>query len=534
MSGRPHPHNNPTDTACRQPPLWLYLHFPTLQLDLLCDNEPAHDMAQVASAPVKPPARHALPLVLINEQHQVNQANALAQQAGIKTGMSLAQACALAADLQVRAWQAGLEQQQLQQIAQQLYQYIADIALAPPTALWIRLDPMLKLYKTLPDLLAKLWQPLDALGLHYQAGLAPTAAAARLFALSEPPIRLTDVKQLVTQLAPLPIKLLPVPTELLQQLNRLGIERLGQWLNLPTAELARRFPQQLATLRQELLGEQATPLQFIQPASSFTRSLELLWHTEQQQQLLAPLQLLLRQLQQFLQRGNRRCSSTRLLLHIPDGQDLTLQISAPKPLQLQQHWFALWQQKLSNLQLTGSVSRLTLDANDFCQQPAESPDLLAHYAGNTDPYQLFALLQARLGEEKVRHPGFYASWLPQQANLVSRHAVLNADDRSEPLALLLPATLRSAQNAPRPAFLYPTALPLPDGQRNSVSAGAAHLLQALKAPVQLQPGTERINSQWWLDNSHTVDYRIGYSPNGQWLWLCREAGGAWQLQGLFA
>lgn len=525
--------------ADRQQPLWLYLHFPTLQLDLLQIGQFSESKDTSAAMNTATPAssllRNPLPLVLVNEQHRVIQANPSALAAGIKTGMSLAQACALSASLQVRAWQAKLEQQQLRQIAEQLYEFTADIALAPGCALWLRLDPMLKLYKSLPALLQQLWQPLDAVGLHYQAGLAPTAAAARLFALVSPPIQLTDPTQLQQTLAPLPIRLLPVGAELQQQLHRLGIERLGQWLDLPAAELAKRFPKQLASYRQELLGNQSPSLQFIQPTSSFTRRLELLWHTDQQQYLLAPLAVLFRQLQHYLQRGNRRCSSTSLLLQIPDGEDLLLHISAPRALQLQQHWFALWQQKLSTLRLTGSVSSLTLQASDFCQQPAVAPDLLAHYSGDTDPYQLLALLQARLGEEKVHQPGLCASWLPDQANQPTQRPAYQTDGKAgQPPEL--PATLCNAQHAPRPAFLYQEPQPLASIPINSrpLATDSGLCLYKSAPQLQLQPGTERVCSQWWQDNSKTIDYRIGYSQSGQWLWLCREAGGAWQLQGLFA
>jgi protein ImuB len=521
--------------ASGQPPLWLYLYFPTLQLDLLCHF--ATDSADQDETRAAVRLANHIPLVLVNAQHQVVQANQPAQRAGIQQGMPLAQACALAANLQVRAWQASQEQQQLQQIAEQLYELTADIALAMPTALWIRLDPMLQLYKTLPALLKKLYQPLDVLQLRYQAGLAPTAAAARLFALSSPQIQLTDPEQLPNTLAPLPIKLLPVPAQLVQQLSRLGIEYLGQWLNLPSAELATRFPRQLARLKEELLGGTIPVLQFIQPAKGFERSLELLWYTDQQQQLLAPLQLLLRQLQQYLQKADQRCHRTRLVLKIPDGDDVILHIAPPRALQLQQHWFALWQQKLSTVQLSGHVTRLTLHASDFCQQPAAGPDLLAQYGTDTDPYQLLALLQARLGPEKVRQPGFCASWLPDQANHPSSSAVYQMD-RAErkPAALTLPPVLRVAQHAPRPAFLYAEPQPLAPSKHNakSLDGGKSFDLAETCAALQLQKGTERVSGQWWLDNNKTVDYRIGYSLTGQWLWLCREAGKQWQLQGLFA
>lgn len=66
--------------------LWLYLHFPSLQLDSLFSGEKQDEH----------------PLIIVDEKtHKVIQANGLALDSGITLGMGLASAAALNHQLQV-------------------------------------------------------------------------------------------------------------------------------------------------------------------------------------------------------------------------------------------------------------------------------------------------------------------------------------------------------------------------------------------------------------------------------------------------
>lgn len=69
--------------------LWLYLHFPSLQLDTL--------FAEKDHSPI-----------CIIEQHKVVQANQAALEAGIQLGTGLASAASLCSELQVAAYEPNL------------------------------------------------------------------------------------------------------------------------------------------------------------------------------------------------------------------------------------------------------------------------------------------------------------------------------------------------------------------------------------------------------------------------------------------
>lgn len=477
--------------------LWLYLYFPRLQLDLLKAASPCQAQPQV---------------LLDAKSHRVKQADALASAKGIHSGMSLAQACALAADLQVRSWQAALEQQQLQHIADALYQYCADLALAPPTALWLRLDPMLALYKSLPVLLEQLFAVLQLYALDYRAGIAPTAQAARLCALTSPSLQLTEPVQLPVALQQISIQLLPLEPKVLAQFSRLGITTIGQWLALAPAALSRRLPVEVQRLREEILGQRPATLSMWQPAAVFQQRLELYWHTELVQQLEKPLHLLLRQLQQFLQRSNQRCFQTELILEVQDQAALQLVLHSPQALGQASQWLRLWQQKLSPLALPAPVVAIRLRADQLTTQAQQTAALDSENPSQSEPLLLLGLLQARLGELKVRQPQPPTGW-QATCEAIPTTPFLTADKSAA--AALLPALLQSAVHTPRPVFIYDTP-------------------QACPLNIHWQPGLERLHSQWWQAPSPATELRIGLSPEGRWLWVSRQQHSAWQLLGVFA
>ena len=90
---------------------WLYLYFPSLQLDSLLHQQAYHQAC-----------------VLVHK-NQVVQSNPEARQLGIKIGTGLAQAALLCAHIKLIAYQAKQEQRLLSQLAQRLYQTSATLYL---------------------------------------------------------------------------------------------------------------------------------------------------------------------------------------------------------------------------------------------------------------------------------------------------------------------------------------------------------------------------------------------------------------------
>ena len=522
--------------------LWLYLYFPQLQLDLL----PQLQMDTAAPDLSKP-------VVLLHQQQLlVQQVNPAAQALGIRRGQSLAHACALCATLQVLPWQRELEQQLLEMLAQDCYQLCADLALASPDALWLRLDPMLQLYGGLNAFLSQLEQLLQQRpGLHFQYGCAVTAEAARLLCLSQPgQIAPTPAAQ-QSALSQCPVTLLDLAPALLQQLQRLGIAQLGALLRLPLSELSRRFGAELQHYLQQIQGQLPPLLQYYLPPEQFCARLELWYQIEHHPQLLAPLRHLLQQLQQYLQRRAQRCYQLQLELSLRDQPPLCLTLHSPQAEAQAERWLTLWQLKLESLTLAAPVFAMQLQASQYCKEEQHSADLYQGKQGQYSPLQLVGLLQAKLGAEQVRRPTEHAAFLPelagsslalQQAGENTTASQLTVPQRQTPqvqqspplyatavhtsaasarppkpdsLTTLSPTALAAAGAPHRPAFLFTTPVPL-------------------QQQVQLMPGLERIQSHWWQGQAQARDYLTARSSDGRWLWLYRTQQQQWFIHGVFA
>lgn len=138
--------------------VWIYLHFPALQLDALYSDESDKPLAIVESTRFK-----------------VVQCNTLAEEQGIQHGMGLGSASALCHQLQVHPYDEKIEQQTLHDIAQWLYMVTSDIALFPPQGILLKATDMLSLYGGLEMYWQRVSEHLNQLGFRYfySSGFSP-------------------------------------------------------------------------------------------------------------------------------------------------------------------------------------------------------------------------------------------------------------------------------------------------------------------------------------------------------------------------
>jgi protein ImuB len=537
--------------------LWLYLHFPALQLDSLFQSQPQTAPSTTINSELAMPLQAALPLCLLDSSSLlIKQLNIAALQQGIQTGMTLSMASALCHDLQVLPYQEEQELLYLQQIAALLYQISADIALDPPAALWLRIDPMLALYAGLQPYLTTLKQQLTTLQLQYHFAVANTAAAAQLLCFSQPDFVSDQPELIAVALRACPLQLSQLRQtstgqRTLQQLQAMGIASLGQLLAIPRSELSRRFCAELIVLLDQISGHRPTVSQFYQPPEQFCQSLELLYQLEHSQQLQAPLSYLLQRLQNYLQLRDQHCYQLQLQLELRDHPPLMLSLQSACGEYQHARWLALFQLKLQQLKLPAPLLKMQLSASQTTARDGDNLSLFdarscdgtaavnqqlsqpqpSTTVSTADALRLRSLLTAKLGAERVQQPSLHADHRPELAN--SSHQtglqavagngnvhqqLVNRAGLSSQLSAKLPPQVRAA-NKPHPLTLRPSLLlaqPIP-----------------LRMQLQLQPGLERITTGWWDQNPIQRDYYIGRNSDGQWCWAFKNANG-WYLQGYFA
>ncbi|MCY7295783.1 Y-family DNA polymerase [Alteromonas sp. a30] len=473
-------------------PLWLYLHFPSIQLDTLYSSE----------------AQRHQPIAILNtHKNQVCQRNRIAKERGITLGMGLANAAMLEPDLSVIPYQVKAEENKLQEIADTLYQVTSDIHLFKPNGLLLRIHNMLNLYGGLSAYWAALRLQLNATGIRYNYATGYAPLCARLLARRRHNV-ISDEKQHIQNLLhQSPIEATDLPPRNIAQLKRVGIHKVGELLQQPRKSLTKRFDIKFINYLGRLNGELQHPIEFYQPKEHFHRYLTLLFDVEHKEQLISPLRKLLDDLEHFLRFRELLTEQLIFTLHQRDEPAQCFKVGSVSGDDKASSWLPLIELKLEKIQLSAPVFAIEVEAGNTQPKSAEINDLFSANVIGISYAQLISLLSARLGESALLHPQIVNDHRPEYASQY-REAL---QPTLEPLSL----QLAQEKARLRPSFLLKTPLPLQE-------------------KTQLIYGPERISTGWWDDNAITRDYFIARTPQGRFYWVYRTPSLSWFVHGIFS
>lgn len=463
--------------------LWLYLHFPRLQLDTLFSKS------------------NASPICILHK-NRIVQLNDAAKEVGLKVDMGLGYAATLSNDLQVYPYNINTEQKRLAEIAQHLYTYTADISLSPPKGLLLKVTDMLALYEGLNRYWQAIKTPLDELELSYHFATGYSPYCARLLAQEEIDIITNDNDMIEDYIHNSLLSATELTTKSVEKLARVGIHRLKELLHIDMPEVARRFDIELVNYVGKLTGKFKHPVEYYSPPEHFHRELELLFELDKVQWLEKPLHKLFVQLETFLKHRDQVAYELTLTLLQRDEQEKPKEI----PLTSAQgeyradKWQTLSQLTLESVQLSSPVVGICLSAVRIGYRPAEKNDLFDGKKGEFTSQELISLLQAKLGKSAVKGISLTSDPRPEYAT-----------------QLCTPLSRDSVKNKPkqiRPSVLFPTPV-------------------LLQEKISLIQGPERIVTGWWDAQTVTRDYFIARGVKGQWLWVFKTPQREWFIHGVF-
>ncbi|MEF1310060.1 DNA polymerase Y family protein [Vibrio mytili] len=464
--------------------LWIYLHFPRLQLDALF----AENQTQ--------------PVVIVESQRcRIIQYNDEAKRQGIKLGMGLGSAASLCRDLQVHPYHPQAEQNKLYEVAHWLYLITSDVVLMPNQGILLRATPMLSLYEGLENYWCKVYSHLATLTLSFQFGCGFSPLSAKLMALSGSNQLSEDKDALQASLNTLPLTLTDLSPSIITKLQRVGVNTLQGLLELPLQDIARRFDIDLVNYVGRLTGQFKHPVDFYHPTESFQVYLELLFELENVQWIEKPLAKLLLQLETFLKLRDKVAFELCLTLHQRDNYVQHLSLTSAQGDYLCQRWQTLASLSLESLTLNGPVVGLSLQVVRYGEPLNTALDLFAGQKGQVSDLELLSLLQAKLGKGSILKPQIACDPRPEKA------CQYRAADEPNVHLSSIPQLLR-------PAMQLSTPMPLQE-------------------QVSLVRGPERIVSGWWDGDEIMRDYYIAHTQQGRWLWVFRDQHKRWFLHGYF-
>jgi protein ImuB len=474
--------------------LWIGIHLPRLPLETLLRGSPRPEAWAVV------------------ERERIVLADRKARSRGVREGMLVTAALALAPQLRTLVRDAAAETESLLGIAAWAAQFTPSVALDFPAGLALEVEGSLKIFGGLENILTRVREGLDAMGYSATVAAAPVAKAAGWLACSGTN-GVIDASALRPSVEALPVSLLRCDEETLRALNALGVSTMGDLLALPREGIGRRFGQELLDELDRGLGTLADPRSYFVPPPRFHAVLELPAEVTHAEALLFAGRRLLTQLEGYLAArcGGVQRFNFRLAHREGPATEVTVGLVAPS--RDSSHFALLLREQLGRLVLRDPVRSLVLQASDVMPLAGTAQSLLAEdKSAPGDWPRLIEKLRSRLGSESVQAIVATADHRPEKASRAH-------DPASKQLRLELPQP-----PGERPFWLLDAPRPLEE-------IGAA---PHYTGPLTLLAGPERIEAGWWDGEEAARDYFIARTPDDSLVWVYREPARGWFLHGLFA
>ena len=521
--------------------LWIALTLPQLPLDTVLRLQPRPaDGLPACQAPL-----------VVTHKKRVGWCNPAALEAGIRLGMSEANAWSMAANLLVRPRNPLQEQQALQEAALWTLHFTPHVSLAPSLQGWgllAEVAPSLRLFDGLQKLQARLAHGIAELGLQACWATAPTATGAWLMAQAAPLRSLEAVldmqsalsmTQASTLLDALPLHVLDSAQVHLATLTGIGCATLGHLRRLPRAGLARRFGKALLTEIDRAYGNEVQVHRWYKAPETIDLKLELPARVDSTDALLFAARRLLLQLTGWLTARHAAVAGITLWLHheplhrrgegnTARSTPVTILLAAPS--RDADHLGLLLRERLAHVTLVAPVVEIALVADQIATQATPNTELFPTLANDTENIgRLVERLQSRLGPAAVCQLATSADHRPERSH--ASPALLQRRTAIRRPAISIPAGAEArAGTLGRPGWLLTQPLALLTRQHKPF----------YQSPLTLLAGPERIESGWWDDALALRDYFIAENDRHVLLWIFRlrpdvqEREADWFLHGFFA
>ena len=454
-----------------------------------------------------------------------------AERAGLRPGMSVADALAIRPSLRLAPAAPVEEDALLLRLAEWCVAYTPHAApdnwreAIAGAGLWLDISGCAHLWGGEAALLIDLATRLGRLGFTARGAVADCAGAAWAWARFGAGGVLAAGGQRAA-LAPLPVTALRLRPDLAAALTRLDLRRVGDLYPLARAPLTARFGPAVGERLDQALGRADEPLSPLRPPALLSVQRRFVAPIGRVEDVEAAVEQLLPQLLARLEKQQLGLRQLALDIFRVDAACRRISIGTSRPSRDAAALLRLLFLKLDGIDCGFGIDSLLLSAEATAPLAARQTDLAATEQGDSLA-QLIDGLGNRLGFPRLQGFAPAGSHLPERA--VRRVAV----DRPPPSPEPWPALRRPPILLTRPEAVAVTA-PLPD---------APPLLfrwrQTLHR-VRRAEGPERLAGEWWRESAPDRDYYLVEDQDGDRFWLYRLGlpgqfnPAQWFLHGLFA
>jgi len=332
------------------------------------------------------------------------------------------------------------------------------------------------------------------------------------------------------RLARLPSAALRLPVGLSPLLARLGIERIGQLMQLPRSELAARFDPWLLVRLDQALGSAAETIAAQRPEAELVAERSLEFSIDRRQGIERLVAVLIRQLCGKLVACGRGALELAVRLECPPAAPVTFHAGLFRPTASPRHLQDVIHLHLERLRLPAPVAGVSLQVTASGREEPRQQRLFADDPSLPDPRRFARLvdrLAGRLGRRAVRAVQPTPDAQPERA---CHYRPLVAPRKRSP------APLRTDRPGPleRPLWLVPRPQPLDVVAVVPLGPPVRFRLGGTLHQVVRHWGPERIETGWWRQQPVRRDYYRVETASGARFWLFRRLRDAkWFLHGMF-
>jgi len=465
-------------------------------------------------------------------QRRLVAVNRAAERAGLKPGMSVADALAIRPALKLAPHEPAEEDALLGRLAEWCSVYTPFAAAdlwregIGSAGLWLDISGCDHLWGGEAALLDDLTGRLERLGFTVRAAAADTPGAAWGWARfgAGGVMAANGAREAV---ALLPVNALRLAPDVTLGLARLGLRRIGDLYPLARGPLAARFGSIVGRRLDQALGGEEEPISPLRPPQSLQVQRRFVTPIARSEDVSAAVQFLLPRLMQLLERQQLGVRRLDLSVFRVDASCKRVAVGTSRPTRDAAALLRLMALQLDGLDAGFGIESLVLAASVAAPLAARQQDMEDGEAAESLSEMLDSLGN-RMGFGRIQGFAPAGSHLPERSmrRLSVEAAATNPpepwpDQRRPPILLSRPESV--AVTAP-----LPDAPPLLFRWRQTLHR------------VRRAEGPERLEGEWWREQAPARDYYLVENEEGERFWLYRlglpgEFNPArWFVHGLFA
>jgi protein ImuB len=477
----------------------------------------------------------ALPLVLVGQSGrrcEVVAANAAAFQVGLRVGMPATKAQALVKELLIHHADPAADAEALERLAVWALRYSPMVAADDPDGLVIDATGASHLHGGDDAMLADMVARLEAVGLTARAAMADTRGAAHALArFAARPALVVPERESAERIKTLPIAALRLTADVVEDLRKLGFERIADLLPTPRAPLTLRFGPELGRRLDQATGRTGEPIEPVRtPDIVEVQQLfaEPIGAPETIARYVTKLALKLCQELELRGLGARRLD---LLFGLVDNRVQAVRVGTAQPVRDAKRLTRLLCDQIEKVDPGFGIEIMRLAA--IAAEPFASRQAISSLIDEpeADVSGLIDILSNRVGETPLYRFAPVASDVPERS--VQRVAAMSRDTGDGwPTCWPRPARLLTPPEPIETVALLPDHPPVNFTWRGS------------RRRVRRADGPERVFGEWWKRDAEMIavrDYFQVEDDAGERFWIFRAGDGEdaatgshrWYMHGIF-